>query len=717
MDYLRLFRLILRYKWVLLAVVTVATAATWAGARLKGVVYEGTATLVPQQPALQAIGEGSLGLANSLGNQQMAPVNPMEQQIRIQSLVALMTSPRVVGQLITKLGIRATPADLEKMIRVEMVTQEVLRVHATAATPEMAADLANGLASTFVQFYGDLSTNAITESTRLLNEQEKQAGKELEQCKIVVQKYKATHRISSLNDQMAGVLTRLNTVRQAREQAEAQLAAQDAQLVQAQSQLARTPEVVRVVEQTNDSAAVAQLRTEVAQLEKDLALERGIHTEMHPQVRALKAKLASATERLHQVEGRMVAHVRQGANPEYANLSRRVRELRQARDGSAAQVAAYSRGIKPLQQELQSYAGADVQLAGLMQRYNIAEQRWTTVLTRLRQAEANADLIRRSSAIAIVDTAGPQNPPADISQNKAKKLTIAAFCLSLALGVFVLAAWDYLDRRVRTSADAEAMIELPIAGVVPRSLPRPAAAPLSQLPALIPASPETEAYRFLSLHLLLSRSDNPVRVLMTATARPGQGATTMISNLAVTLAQGNCRVILVDADLRRPNLHEIFELPNEVGLTTVLAEGLPVERALQTTLLPNLALLSSGPVVENPWALLRSTAMEGLIRRLRQMADFVLIDTPSAAAFADAFNIAPLVDGVFMVVRSSYQPTGIEVKIKQMFEAAGVSTFGAILNDVPMDAVDSCRHYREHYSTTAKAARRAEAPALPAARR
>jgi capsular exopolysaccharide synthesis family protein len=315
-----------------------------------------------------------------------------------------------------------------------------------------------------------------------------------------------------------------------------------------------------------------------------------------------------------------------------------------------------------------------------------------------------------------VDTTGPMNPPVDVSKGKIVKLTAVAGILSLIMSVFILAAWDYTDRRVRTSADAEALVELPVAGIVPRSLPRAASAPLPRLAALIPSSPETEAYRFLSLPLLISRGENPVRVLMMATAKPGQGATTTISNLAATLAQGNRRVILVDADLRHPGLHKVFELPNEVGLTTVLAEGLPVERALQSTVLPNLALLSSGPDVENPWALLRSMAMEGLVRRLRQMADFVLIDTPCAAAFADAFNVAPLVDGVFMVLRSRHQPTGIEMKIKQMFEDSGAKVFGAVLNDVPMSSVESCRYYNQYYGADARVDRASKAPALPAGR-
>jgi capsular exopolysaccharide synthesis family protein len=704
MDFIRLFRLVLRHKWLILAVVTVATTATWFGVRLKGAAYLATATLMPQQQALQTL-DGVAALSSSLGEREMERANVQVRKSRIESLLALMMSPRVLGQLIAKLNLSATPAELSRYIQVDQVTQEVLRIHATAPTPEMATDLANGLASTFVQFYGDLSTTAIAESTKLLHEREVQARKEVEVAKSAVQQYKAKRGISSLNDQLNGTLARLNAVRQAREGTSAQLAEVSAQLRATEAQLARTPQMVRVVEKSNDSTALQQLQNEVAGIEKDLALERGTRTESHPRVLELKGKLASARALLRREEGRLVEKIRYAANGEYAALWQRRGDLRTQRDGLTAKVASLGKSMAALDVEMASYAGADVQLGNLVHRYNTAEQRYSDVLNRLRQAEANADSIRRSSAIAIVDTAGPLNPPTDVSLGTAKKLTLAAFGLSLALCVFFLASWSYLDRTIRTSADTEALVELPVAAIIPRALPRADSIPMRQLAALMPASPEGEAYRFLGLQLLLSRPENPLRVIMLGTAKPGQGATTTIANLAATLAQGNRRVVLVDADLRRPSLHDYFSVPNEVGLTSVLTESAPLREALQQTLLPNLRVLSGGPMVENPWALLRSPAMERMVRDLREEADFVLIDTPSAAAFADAFNVAPLVDGVFMVVRSRYQPTGLELKIKRMFEEAGARVLGAVLNDVPMQNVESCRYHAHYYGPPGQASR------------
>src|SRR5262249_17807951 len=156
----------------------------------------------------------------------------------------------------------------------------------------------------------------------------------------------------------------------------------------------RTPQTIRVVDRSNDSPTAQELRNQIGQLEKDLALERGTHTETHPRVIELKAKLDSANRRLRAEEGRMIAHVRLSANPEHATLVQHEHDLRAQREGLVSKNRSYNQSLKALQHDLDRYTGADVQLAHLMQRYNSAETRFAGVQTRLHQAQANADAIR-----------------------------------------------------------------------------------------------------------------------------------------------------------------------------------------------------------------------------------------------------------------------------------------------------------------------------------
>jgi uncharacterized protein involved in exopolysaccharide biosynthesis len=258
MDYARLFGLILRFKWLLLVVVIAATSATFVGARLKGASYQASATLMPQEQALQTM-EGVSSLTQSLGRDDMLRSDVNRRRARTESLIALMLSPRVLGQVIAKLELPLTPSELERLIEVERVTPEVLRIHVTTGSPETSSRLVNGLVSNFVSFYGDLSTNAIAESIRILHEREAQARTELSKSKAVLQQYKASRQIySSLNDQMGGIMTRLNMARQAKEETKTRLGELQAQLALVETQFAQTPETMRVVERSNDSLAAQQ---------------------------------------------------------------------------------------------------------------------------------------------------------------------------------------------------------------------------------------------------------------------------------------------------------------------------------------------------------------------------------------------------------------------------------------------------------------------------
>jgi capsular exopolysaccharide synthesis family protein len=275
---------------------------------------------------------------------------------------------------------------------------------------------------------------------------------------------------------------------------------------------------------------------------------------------------------------------------------------------------------------------------------------------------------------------------------------------------------DYLDTSVRDSKDVERILDVPVNGVVPR-LPAEQKALMAKITDSLPASPHAEAYRFLGTDILLSAAESPFKTVMVATAKPNQGGTSTICNLAITLAQAGQSVALVDADLRRPSLHHVFNVPNDQGLSTVLANGKLPGDVLQRTEVENLYVMTGGPIPENAWKLLRSPKMKDVISDLQRDFDFVLFDTPSAAVFADAATLATMVDGVLLVVRAQEQPSGSEMQVKNLLNKTRARIVGVVLNDVPLTQVDSARYFEEYYGdghkTEAVAAAASGRPALP----
>jgi capsular exopolysaccharide synthesis family protein len=213
---------------------------------------------------------------------------------------------------------------------------------------------------------------------------------------------------------------------------------------------------------------------------------------------------------------------------------------------------------------------------------------------------------------------------------------------------------------------------------------------------MLPLSPHAEAFRFLRTELTHSSDGDPVRSVLVATARPEQGGSTTAVNLAIALAEIGHRVVLVDADMRRPGLHSLFGQDNEAGLTTLLADGgHGAQQALRSTEIENLVLLPAGPTVPNPAALLGSERMGQLIAELESSCDYVVVDAPSAAAFADAALLGPLVDRVVLVFRANQPVREVDRRTKELLQKVGAKVLGAVLNEAPGMAVDSFFFHRQ----------------------
>ena len=199
-----------------------------------------------------------------------------------------------------------------------------------------------------------------------------------------------------------------------------------------------------------------------------------------------------------------------------------------------------------------------------------------------------------------------------------------------------------------------------------------------------PRAPAAEAYRTLRTNLQFSTLDKPLRTLLATSTAPDEGKSTILANLAVTIAQAEQRVILVDCDLHRPTLHTLFDLPNETGLTSmILTEETPLP--LQETGVPGLSVLTSGPLPPRPADILGSRRMEAAIERLRAAADIVLFDTPPVVTVTDAAVLATKVDGVLLVFQAGRTSRERARRARQILEKVKANIIGVVLNNAKVE--------------------------------
>jgi capsular exopolysaccharide synthesis family protein len=203
-----------------------------------------------------------------------------------------------------------------------------------------------------------------------------------------------------------------------------------------------------------------------------------------------------------------------------------------------------------------------------------------------------------------------------------------------------------------------------------------------------PRSPATEAYRTLRTNLTFAALDKPIETLIVTSAAPDEEKSTVIANLAITMAQSERRTILVDADMRRPGLHEVFGVANDRGLTTMIVEETAIDDpSLIDVGVENLWLVPSGPLPPNPADILGSRKMEKAIAAFKSRADIVLFDAPPIVSVTDAAVLGTKVDGVLLVVCAGRTRREHIQRAKDVLERVHVRIVGAVLNDAPRDVV------------------------------
>jgi len=295
---------------------------------------------------------------------------------------------------------------------------------------------------------------------------------------------------------------------------------------------------------------------------------------------------------------------------------------------------------------------------------------------------------------ALVPWQVPTNPPVTaVSPSPSTNLALGILA-GAVVGSLLAFLFERIDDTVKSDYDIRLQLNLPVVGVV-RRLPGRATAVKSSQIALVthtrPKDPASEAYRAVRTSLMYRESDNPLRTLVVTSALPGEGKTSTASNLAVVMAQAGNRVILVDADFRRPELHRLFHRRENIGLGNLILGNMAEEEALFTTAVPNLRVLCSGPTPPNPSELLGSTRMAEVMEALEEEADLVIFDSPPVGVVTDAAILAAQADGVLLVVERRRAQIRVLQGVKDRLAGVGAEIVGVVLNKV--QNIDSAEYY------------------------
>lgn len=345
--------------------------------------------------------------------------------------------------------------------------------------------------------------------------------------------------------------------------------------------------------------------------------------------------------------------------------------------------------------ELDSTKKAEIDLlAESNLRNNLERHRslFNSVVDQLKQAQLVSDYGSVSAQTIDPTSAHPIRP-------RMASILILALLAGCGLGGAAAFAADLLDARVRTVVELRSILDLPVLGMI-EQLPRDQIAAMGELGLLSHSTPNSqpaESYKSARTNLESLRRNRRAQVLLVTSALSGDGKSTTASNLAISLAHTGRRVLLIDADLRKPSQHAIHNLRRDHGLVHLLKGVLPVDRLVQPSPINNLDLLTAGPDVPNPAELLASRRLAEVLEEARPTYDVVIIDSSPLLAVTDPSVIAAAVDGILLVVRLEESRRHDIERASELLESLGVPVLGIVINGVTREQVGFRHRYGYGY--------------------
>lgn len=563
----------------------------------------------------------------------------------------------------------------------------------THGDPQVAAKVVNAVADAFVLSNLEKKTETNSSAGDFLQKRVAELQADIRNDEERLVNYAKTHQILSLDgsqntvvERLAGLNRQLLQAENERKEAEAALRA--SQAPGAASALA-----------AQDGKAANEAESRLAALKERRSQLLVNNTEEWPEVKEINQQMAVLEKQVSEVKGRATSVVTTNLETRYRQAADRERAVRADFDRQRGETLTQNEAAinyRIIQQEIETNKQL---LDGLLQR----------------SKENDVVLAGTPNNIYVVDYA--ITPGGPVGPQRARGV-IMALLLSLAGGVGLSIFLEYMNDSVRSTEDVDRWLRLPSMGVIPavggftqnRLLPSRALArrnghgAAGDWPELLinaeGRSALAEAYRHLRTSVLLSTPGHAPKTLLVTSSVPSEGKTTTAVNTALSLAQTGAGVLVVDADMRRPRLHTIFEVGNARGLSTILSDDMSEAEILSMIHQhegTGLNVLTSGAIPPNPAELIGSEQMRRLLKTLEGTFTHIIIDTPPVGSFTDGVLASTLVDGVLLVVHSGKTSRGVARRTKQLLQDVGAKVFGVILNNVNLRENDYY-YYRSHYS-------------------
>jgi tyrosine-protein kinase Etk/Wzc len=715
-DYIRV---LYRGRWIIALTFIATVAAALIFSFVISPIYEAKTTIMIE-------GEGGMqqslfGLSGFM--ERETEINNQVEILKSRSMAEEVlaglqgSSERDRFRLLRAMSEGATRIDVIQILRDELTVvplrdTDIIEIKYRAPSPWEAAYIANAFAHHYYQRDLEISRGEITEVRQFLKEQLKNIQEALDTSEEELRQFKEQEKVAALSEETEALVKQLAEFEGMYNEAATSRDAAQKRLDYLKRELAETKTTMVDDIAEISSPLIQKLRLEISELEAIRAgfIARG-YTEDFDKMVEIQSQIEKTKAKMKDEASKLVSRDMAPENPlAYSeDLVDRILSLQIEVSSLNAKATALNAVVREYESQLQTLPEKSLQLARLERAAKVNENIY--LMMREKFEEVRITEAGQMGMVRVIDSA--QEPLHPLRPKKKLNLILGAI-IGLGLGISLTLLIDYLDDSLKSIEDVERHTDMRVLGSIPeiktdekkKSRRKDATLSPEQVVQKIasrmvthfePKSPVSEAYRTFRTNIQFAQFEKPPRTLLVTSAGPGEGKSTTVANLAITMAQMGTKTLLVDADLRRPVLHSIFEQDKNIGLTNALLGATGIDEAIHELTVPNLSLLCCGTLPPNPSEMLGSNAMKDLIERLKEKFDIILFDSPPVVAVTDAAVLSTQIDGTILIISANETTRKAVVRAETLLKNVRAKILGAVLNNVKAEGRYGSYYYYYYY--------------------
>jgi polysaccharide biosynthesis transport protein len=579
----------------------------------------------------------------------------------------------------TALETNVIKAFLDRLSVDHIRNSHLVNIDFEAKDPVLAARIANAVAAAYVDWNLGLRLQSQKDSANFLDEQVKEQKLKLEASEQALQQYREKYGVAAINPRGAGKEGE-TIASQKMIQVASQLVEAQQKRIEAETKYRKALELVKNPDQAESIPEVVNnsLINQIKNQEVDLLRKKAELAEKFGQKHPTMVALTQEMENLNWKKNQEIRNIVSSLKTQYDIAASQERSLK---------TAAYQSQAESIDQNKVA-----IQYQVFQQEVESNRTLYDMLLKRLK--ETNVSEENKMISIHVVD---PAEVPRSPAKPKTARNLLLAMVIGLMGGVGLAFFFEYLDNTVKTPDDLERHFDLPFLGPIP-AFEIKKEDPTQDLIVLhSPKSSASESFRGLRTNILFSSPKQVPKVILITSSAAQEGKTLVASNLAVAMAHGGGKTLILDCDMRRPKLHKIFNAQRDPGMSNILVGETHWEKTIQQTRIENLYFIPSGPIPPNPAELVSSDLMEELINNLKGQYDRIIIDSPPITAVTDSVALSrkSVVDGLVMVIKVGEISRNIIGSSIRQLRNMKAHIFGAVLNDI---SFSKDQYYSYHYS-------------------